>query len=62
MDYDPKTATVHGAVTVGSVLVYGLTLEQWVGLLTIVVLALQAGLLLAKYWRGLRQLIKRWRQ
>lgn len=51
VDYDAKTATTHAVVTGASLIFYGLTLEQWVGVLTVVVLLMQAGLLLAKYWR-----------
>lgn len=34
--------------------IYGLTLQDWVAVITLVYVALQVGLLLPKYWRLLR--------
>ncbi len=35
--------------------IYGLTLQDWVALVTLVYVALQVGLLVPKYWRLLRE-------
>jgi hypothetical protein len=34
--------------------IYGLTLQDWVAIVTIVYVLLQAGLLVPKYWRMMR--------
>jgi hypothetical protein len=35
--------------------IYGLTLQDWVALVTLVYVALQVGLLVPKYWRLFRE-------
>ena len=55
---EEQTAMVKMGIGAGGAVFYGLTLNEWVALATLVYLALQIGLLMPKYWRLLRG---RWR-
>lgn len=48
MPEDLKLAAVK---TAGGALIYGLTLNEWVAVLTGIYFAMQIGLLVPKYWR-----------
>lgn len=52
--HDDKAAAIKMGIGAGGALFYGLTLNEWVALATLVYLALQIGLLLPKYWRLVR--------
>lgn len=47
---DEKAAAVKMAVGGGGALFYGITLNEWVAILTILYMILQIGLLLPKYY------------
>ncbi|WP_088158064.1 hypothetical protein [Achromobacter xylosoxidans] len=51
---EEQTAMVKMGIGAGGAVFYGLTLNEWVALATLVYLALQIGLLMPKYWRLLR--------
>lgn len=55
MPDDVKAATLN---TSGGLVVYGVTLNDWVAILTVVYLIAQLGLLAPKYWE---KLPLRWR-
>ena len=48
-DCDRQDRTSHPGATL-----YGLTLQDWVAIVTIAYVILQAGLLVPKYWRMIR--------
>lgn len=58
---DVRDAALRGSPAVGGALIYSLTLSQWVGILTLLYLVLQIGLLIPKYlaeyrkWRKARK-------
>ena len=55
---EEKIAMAKVAPAIAGATVYGLTLQDWVALATLVYVALQVGLLMPKYWR----LIFGWRR
>lgn len=55
---DEKVAAVKAAVGGGGVVVYSLTLNEWVAVATIAYMILQIGLLVPKYY----MLIRNWRK
>lgn len=57
---DEKIAGVKIAIGGGGVLLYGLTLENWVAVLTIAYMILQIGLLMPKYCVMVARTYHRW--
>jgi hypothetical protein len=55
---EEELAIAKTAPAIVGATVYGLTLQDWVALITIIYVALQVGLLLPKYWR----LFREWRK
>ncbi|MGS1010138.1 hypothetical protein [Achromobacter anxifer] len=53
---EDQTAIVKMGIGTGGAVFYGLTLNEWVAVATLLYLALQIGLLMPKYWR----LMARW--
>ena len=51
---EEKIAIAKVVPAVVGATLYGLTLQEWVAVATLVYVVLQVGLLLPKYWRGLR--------
>ena len=51
---DEKLAAVKVVPAIAGATIYGLTLQDWVAIVTLIYVALQAGLLLPKYWRLFR--------
>jgi hypothetical protein len=51
---DEKIAIAKTLPAIAGATIYGLTLQDWVALATLVYVGLQVGLLLPKYWRLLR--------
>jgi len=58
---DIAMAALKAAPAAGGVVVYSLTLSEWVAALTILYLLLQIGLLIPKYWGIARAWIADWR-
>ena len=63
MSHDVKIETVMASVKVapaisGSVL-YAITLQEWVAIVTIAYVVLQIGLLIPKYYNGIKKLLKK---
>lgn len=56
MDHDEKLAIVKMSVGGTGVIIYSLTLNEWVAVATLTYLFLQIGLLLPKYY----QMVKEW--
>ncbi len=48
---DETIAVVKAAPAVAGATLYSLTLQEWVAIVTIAYVLLQAGLLVPKYWR-----------
>jgi hypothetical protein len=48
---EEKIAVAKTAPAILGATVYGLTLQDWVAIATLVYVALQAGLLMPKYWK-----------
>jgi hypothetical protein len=48
---EEKIAVAKTAPAILGATIYGLTLQDWVAIATLVYVALQVGLLLPKYWR-----------
>jgi hypothetical protein len=55
---DEKIALAKATPTLLGTVLYGLTLAEWVGIVTIIYTLLQIGLLLPRYWR----MFKEWRK
>ena len=51
---EEKLAVAKTLPAIAGATIYGLTLQDWVAIVTLVYVALQVGLLLPKYWRMLR--------
>lgn len=51
---DEAIAVVKAAPAVAGATLYSLTLQEWVAIVTIAYVLLQAGLLVPKYWRMVR--------
>jgi hypothetical protein len=51
---EEELVIVKTAPAVAGATIYGLTLQDWVAIVTLVYVALQVGLLVPKYWRLLR--------
>lgn len=51
---EDQAAMVKMGIGAGGAVFYGLTLNEWVALATLVYLAMQIGLLVPKYWRLVR--------
>ena len=51
---EEKLAIAKVAPAVAGATIYGLTLQDWVAVVTLIYVVLQAGLLVPKYWRMLR--------
>jgi len=51
---EEKLAIMKTAPAIAGATIYGLTLQDWVAVVTMFYVALQAGLLLPKYWRLFR--------
>ncbi len=51
---EEKLAVAKTVPAIVGATLYGLTLQEWVGIATLIYVVLQIGLLLPKYWRGLR--------
>lgn len=58
---DEKTAAVKVAVGGGGALIYGLTLNEWVAVATILYMVLQIGLLVPKYYAIVERAYTKWR-
>lgn len=50
MDSETKAAVMKMSVAGAGASLYGLTLNEWMALITIIYVILQIGLLLPKYW------------
>jgi hypothetical protein len=48
---DEQLAFAKTAPAIAGATIYGLTLQDWVAIATLVYVALQVGLLMPKYWR-----------
>lgn len=48
---DEQLAVAKTAPAIAGATIYGLTLQDWVAIATLVYVALQVGLLMPKYWR-----------
>ena len=48
---DEQVAVAKTAPAIVGATIYGLTLQDWVAIATLVYVALQVGLLMPKYWR-----------
>jgi hypothetical protein len=48
---DEQLAVAKTAPAIAGATIYGLTLQDWVAIATLVYIALQVGLLMPKYWR-----------
>lgn len=48
---DEQLAVIKTAPAVAGATIYGLTLQDWVAIATLVYVGLQVGLLVPKYWR-----------
>jgi hypothetical protein len=48
---DERIAIAKTAPAIAGATIYGLTLQDWVAIATLVYVALQVGLLVPKYWR-----------
>ena len=48
---EEQVAVAKTAPAIAGATIYGLTLQDWVAIATLVYVALQAGLLMPKYWR-----------
>lgn len=55
---EEKLALAKTLPAIAGATLYGLTLQDWVAIVTIAYVALQAGLLIPKYWR----IIRDWRK
>jgi len=55
---DDKAALVKMGIGATGAVFYGLTLNEWVALATLVYLAMQIGLLLPKYWKLISAWVK----
>lgn len=53
--HDEKMAALKMGGGVAGLTIYGITLNEWVAICTILYFVLQIGLLLPKYWYGLRR-------
>lgn len=51
---EEKLAIAKTAPAIAGAMIYGLTLQDWVAIVTILYVILQVGLLLPKYWRLFR--------
>jgi hypothetical protein len=51
---EEKLAIAKTTPAVAGATIYGLTLQDWVAIVTLVYVALQVGLLVPRYWRLLR--------
>jgi hypothetical protein len=51
---EEKLALAKTAPAIAGATIYGLTLQDWVAIVTIAYVVLQAGLLVPKYWRMIR--------
>jgi hypothetical protein len=51
---EEKLASMKVAPAIAGATIYGLTLQDWVAIVTLIYVALQVGLLLPRYWRLLR--------
>lgn len=51
---EEKLAIAKTAPAIAGATIYGLTLQDWVAIVTIAYVVLQAGLLVPKYWRMIR--------
>ncbi|CAB3627306.1 Uncharacterised protein [Achromobacter sp. 2789STDY5608633] len=52
--HEDQAAMVKMGIGAGGAVFYGLTLNEWVAMATLVYLAMQIGLLVPKYWRLVR--------
>jgi len=57
---DEKAAAVKVAIGGGGALIYGLTLNEWVAVFTILYLVLQIGLLMPKYYEIIKKRVAGW--
>ena len=48
---DEQLALAKAAPAIAGATIYGLTLQDWVAIATLVYVALQVGLLMPKYWK-----------
>jgi hypothetical protein len=55
---EEELALAKTSPAIAGAMIYGLTLQDWVAIATLVYVALQVGLLVPKYWR----LFCEWRQ
>lgn len=55
---EEKIAVAKVVPAIAGATIYGLTLQDWVAIATLVYVALQVGLLVPKYWR----LVRDWRR
>jgi hypothetical protein len=56
---EERIAIAKTAPAIVGATLYGLTLQDWVAIVTIAYVVLQAGLLVPKYWRMIRDWKKR---
>lgn len=49
--HEDQAAVVKMGIGAGGAVFYGLTLNEWVAVATLLYLAMQIGLLVPKYWR-----------
>ena len=51
---EEQLATMKVVPAIAGATIYGLTLQDWVAIVTLIYVALQVGLLLPRYWRLFR--------
>lgn len=63
MDHETRIETavagIKVAPAVSGSLIYALTLQEWVAIVTIAYVVLQIGLLIPKYYNGIKKLLKK---
>jgi len=63
LDHETKVETVVAGIkvvpAVSGSLIYALTLQEWVAIVTIAYVVLQIGLLIPKYYNGIKKLLKK---
>lgn len=55
MDEETRIAAAKMGVAAGGVLFYGLTLNEWMAVITIIYVLMQIGLLIPKYWSAIKR-------
>ena len=55
MDEETRVAVAKMGVAAGGVLFYGLTLNEWMAVITIIYVLMQIGLLIPKYWGAIKR-------